>query len=314
MALAPTGAGTFRPPDPPPWAFTLPFRQGYDPSADRFVPGDADRLAAYNEHTHNGARQPPPSSSGSHASTTTSSDGLLLPGRYDEMPCTVQGCALCFSSTDEYETHFRSAHFHMCQQCRKVLPTDRLLRVHIAEVHDALFAVLAETQPMFECLVPGCESVSLSRRIRKAHLVDDHHYPANFRVGQFLGVPRVKQSHKVRPGHHGAASEDTAEGAVVGVAGEMELDGGSAVIDRRIPASISFGRRGRGGGRRGGRRGNGGRAGGGGGGPRVCFHCQEPGHVKRECPARAGGGARGGRGRGGAPPDAEPAGAMAVES
>jgi hypothetical protein len=151
------------------------------------------------------------------------------------------------------------------------------------------------TQPRYECIVPGCDVMSSSRKDRRAHLIDTHHYPSSFRVAKFIGVrrqQRAKQKHPATPASinrdNHARAEVTAVGGAMAVDGgaaaaaegdgEMELDDRQpAVVVKGVPTSFSFGRRGRG---RGGFAPRGGRGRG-----TSCYRCGKMGHLKRDCPS-----------------------------
>jgi hypothetical protein len=251
---------------------------------------------------------------------------------FTEFVCSEGRCAAVFTSHTAFEAHYQAAHHNACASCPMVLPSTRLLTMHIQECHDTLFALLAERQPMYECLVEGCLTKLSSRRERKAHLIAVHGYPTDY---TFAGLGKLQQQH--RPGTTGGgggggqglaaagAASPTAAGGMPAVlrfgsppgeddamlaemVGGLEVDDGTnppfATEDRRIPSSFSFGRGGRG---RSGSSGGGGRARGGGrgggregrgtsdhkkgrqkgGGTKVCYHCQQQGHLKRDCPGAA---------------------------
>ncbi|OWF56355.1 hypothetical protein KP79_PYT00065 [Mizuhopecten yessoensis] len=47
-----------------------------------------------------------------------------------------------------------------------------------------MFALLAQKQPMFQCLVESCNSKFSTRKERKSHVVKVHKYPSNYRFDQ----------------------------------------------------------------------------------------------------------------------------------
>ncbi|XP_049646521.1 zinc finger protein 511 [Suncus etruscus] len=98
-----------------------------------------------------------------------------------EFPCQVAGCCQLFTTLQAYEQHYHALHRNVCSFCKRVFPSGHLLDVHILEWHDALFRVLSERQPMYQCLVEGCAEKFRSSRDRKDHLVTSHLYPADFR-------------------------------------------------------------------------------------------------------------------------------------
>ena len=77
-----------------------------------------------------------------------------------------------------------------------MLPSARLLTIHIQETHDVMFQLLAERQAMYECLVDGCPLKLKSRRERKAHLIAEHDYPAGFNFGAVLGKVNGRRKEK----------------------------------------------------------------------------------------------------------------------
>lgn len=48
---------------------------------------------------------------------------------------------LSFSTYEDYETHYNKAHVNRCLECRKNMPSEHLLNVHIEECHDVFVAV-----------------------------------------------------------------------------------------------------------------------------------------------------------------------------
>uniref|UniRef100_A0A8C6TUX7 Zinc finger protein 511 n=1 Tax=Neogobius melanostomus TaxID=47308 RepID=A0A8C6TUX7_9GOBI len=98
-----------------------------------------------------------------------------------DFACHISGCTATFKTLQEYEHHYNSLHRHVCCTCRRSLPTARLLDIHIQEWHDSLFAVLAQKQDMYQCLVEGCGLKFRTIKDRKDHLINIHKYPPDFR-------------------------------------------------------------------------------------------------------------------------------------
>ena len=96
--------------------------------------------------------------------------------------CGVGSCTQRFSSIGSLEAHYQGRHRHSCATCGRVLPTERLLGIHVAEKHDAYFRAMVRkgNRPVFECLVDGCGEVFLTDSVRRKHLVKRHCYPKAF--------------------------------------------------------------------------------------------------------------------------------------
>eukprot|EP00729_Bicosta_minor_P028035 gene28035-4098_t len=107
---------------------------------------------------------------GGHGVTAETIDELRSTGEY---PCSESGCSAVFTSHVAFEAHYLGAHHN--------------------ETHDAMFQVLAERQPMYECFVDGCLVKLSSRRERKAHLIAVHDYPPSFNFGAVVGKVKPKQ-------------------------------------------------------------------------------------------------------------------------
>merc|ERR1719199_1923491 len=84
-------------------------------------------------------------------------------------------------STAAFESHYAAAHVNLCSVCGRVMPTCRLLSLHVQEAHDSFFAEMAKREPMYECLVEGCPKKFKGDFQRHWHLVHVHHYPKSFR-------------------------------------------------------------------------------------------------------------------------------------
>lgn len=113
--------------------------------------------------------------------------------KVSEFVCHISGCMATFKTVQEYEHHYNSLHSHVCCSCRRSLPTARLLDIHIQEWHDSLFAVLAQKQDMYQCLVEGCGQKFKTCKHRKDHLINIHKYPPDFRFDKIKKDKREKR-------------------------------------------------------------------------------------------------------------------------
>ena len=51
---------------------------------------------------------------------------------------------LSFPDLESFEVHYRKTHLNRCMECRKNLPTDHFLNLHIEENHDAIVSIRKE--------------------------------------------------------------------------------------------------------------------------------------------------------------------------
>lgn len=80
----------------------------------------------------------------------------------------------------QYEAHMFNCHQHRCSVCGKSFQSDRLLSIHISELHDTYFQLMAKKKPSYVCLVENCPVLSLSNDDRRQHLIDIHMYPKSY--------------------------------------------------------------------------------------------------------------------------------------
>lgn len=118
----------------------------------------------------------------------------------DTIPCNALGCTQRFTSLLNYENHYRSAHQHTCLTCHRAFPSEHLLDVHIQENHDPLFAILAERQNMYQCLVESCGVKFPNPDDRRQHMIKVHCYPANFRFHRLKPTDPKHRKKPARPG------------------------------------------------------------------------------------------------------------------
>ncbi|KAG0721148.1 Zinc finger protein 511 [Chionoecetes opilio] len=99
----------------------------------------------------------------------------------DPIPCSIGGCKKVFTTVAEYAAHQRSSHQHVCSSCRHSFATHHLLDLHLLEVHDTLFQLMAEKKPSYQCLLETCPEKFKNPTERKIHCIEIHKFPANFR-------------------------------------------------------------------------------------------------------------------------------------
>ena len=107
---------------------------------------------------------------------------LLAGERFAEpLGCPVGGCSFSAGSAHEFEAHYRARHAHQCSVCRRCFASERLLGLHISEVHDSYFAAMVQRNlPVFECLVEDCEERFVTAKLRQRHLTRKHGFPATY--------------------------------------------------------------------------------------------------------------------------------------
>lgn len=102
-----------------------------------------------------------------------------------------------FKRVVEYEEHYIRYHLLSCSQCNRRLPTAHLLDLHLCEVHDSYFSLLAARKPpMYKCFVDDCSTLSLNPSERIAHLKSVHKYPKKFNFDIVLGQDGMMQKRK----------------------------------------------------------------------------------------------------------------------
>ncbi|KAI9343615.1 hypothetical protein BDR26DRAFT_858416 [Obelidium mucronatum] len=97
-----------------------------------------------------------------------------------------------FTSRTAYKEHCRLEHSNPCSFCKRILPSKKMLDLHIMEIHDSFFQVLAERGNSYECFVDNCTRKCSGPFKRKLHLMDKHKFPASFNFHVILGKGRGK--------------------------------------------------------------------------------------------------------------------------
>jgi len=97
--------------------------------------------------------------------------------------CRIHGCSASFSNVTDYDSHYQIQHTFVCavRSCGAAFPVTKYLELHILENHDSYFRLLRKRQPMYECLVHGCNHKSNNRDERSKHLTLCHQFPSHFR-------------------------------------------------------------------------------------------------------------------------------------
>jgi hypothetical protein len=105
----------------------------------------------------------------------------FLHQEFQEFQCNAPGCRLTFNQVYESEAHYRAVHVHSCSVCRKSLPSNHLLDLHIQESHDSFFAALSEKKASYECFLPTCVTKFWTPQERRDHAITSHDFPSDFR-------------------------------------------------------------------------------------------------------------------------------------
>ncbi|KAF7908984.1 uncharacterized protein EAE98_012373 [Botrytis deweyae] len=99
------------------------------------------------------------------------------------MRCSLPGHqrTLSFPSFDDYEVHYKKSHMNRCLECRKNLPSEHFLNLHIEENHDALVSVRKDRgEKIYSCFVEDCDRKCSTPQKRRMHLIDKHMFPQQY--------------------------------------------------------------------------------------------------------------------------------------
>lgn len=106
----------------------------------------------------------------------------LLHPDHREFPCPAPGCGAAFTQLIEFETHYNSAHRHVCESCGASAPSAHLLSLHVSENHDSFFAVAKAKRPGYECWLERCPKKFWTAEERGRHCVGVHQFnPQDFK-------------------------------------------------------------------------------------------------------------------------------------
>ena len=89
---------------------------------------------------------------------------------------------------------------HQCTICKRNFTSDRLLSIHISELHDSYFRALAAKKASYVCLIEDCKDVFRSNRERRDHLIKHHLFPKSFDFHQpkkYSSIAKHKSSEKI---------------------------------------------------------------------------------------------------------------------
>ncbi|KMT09695.1 hypothetical protein BVRB_6g131450 [Beta vulgaris subsp. vulgaris] len=159
--------------------------------------------------------------------------------------CPIAGCGSWLKSLDGFEDHYNACHTASCSVCRKAYPTQRLLSIHVSEMHDSYFkAKVARGYAVYECLVETCGLKFKSDRDRHQHLVDKHKFPITF---EFHKKTHLSKKQRQKHWHKQALYKEEASDAML-LEDQDTLESLTSAISQlstsdSVPSSISFGRR-----------------------------------------------------------------------
>lgn len=114
---------------------------------------------------------------------------------------------MTFATAAEYQSHYSARHMHSCSICKKNLPSSHILELHVLELHDTLFALMAEKNPMvsfnrtalvsilnlhlispdfvvlvpqYQCFLESCQHKFSTPEDRKEHCLGEHKFSKKF--------------------------------------------------------------------------------------------------------------------------------------
>lgn len=108
----------------------------------------------------------------------------------NDIICNISGCGLKFNNVFNYQSHYNSMHRFICLECKKTLPTNHLLDLHLSEKHDSFFAArVARGDFVYICYVEECPERFQDPSKRKKHCIQVHSFPTNYRFDE---IPKMK--------------------------------------------------------------------------------------------------------------------------
>ncbi|KNA04409.1 hypothetical protein SOVF_200090 [Spinacia oleracea] len=164
-----------------------------------------------------------------------------------EIFCPIVGCGARLNSLEGFEDHYHSCHTASCSVCHKSYPTQRLLSIHLSEVHDSYFkAKVSKGFSMYECLVETCGLKFKSYKARHQHLVDKHKFPITY---EFYKKAHLSKKQRQKYGRKPAlCKEETSNAMPLDNEADDSMEDLTSAISQlstsdSVPSSISFGHR-----------------------------------------------------------------------
>ncbi|KAK0658224.1 Protein lethal(2)k10201 [Lasiodiplodia hormozganensis] len=98
------------------------------------------------------------------------------------MRCQLPGHRpLDFATYEEYDVHYRKTHLNRCSECKKNFPSELILDLHFAEIHDPFNeARKARGEKIYACFAEGCDKKCSEPHKRRMHMVSKHHFPEDY--------------------------------------------------------------------------------------------------------------------------------------
>ncbi|OJD30867.1 c2h2 type zinc finger domain protein [Diplodia corticola] len=98
------------------------------------------------------------------------------------MECQLPGHApLEFATYEDYDVHYHKTHVNRCSECRKNFPSDLILGLHFAEVHDPINdARKARGEKIYACFAEDCDKKCSTPAKRRMHMVAKHQFPEEY--------------------------------------------------------------------------------------------------------------------------------------
>ncbi|OMP82985.1 Zinc finger protein 511 [Diplodia seriata] len=98
------------------------------------------------------------------------------------MKCQLPGHRpLEFATYEEYDVHYHKTHVNRCSECKKNFPSELILGLHFAEIHDPINeARKARGEKIYACFAEGCDKKCSTPSKRRMHMVAKHCFPEDY--------------------------------------------------------------------------------------------------------------------------------------
>lgn len=109
------------------------------------------------------------------------------------LACIEPNCEAFCSSLQACEVHYACSHRYVCFQCKRMLPNQPTLDLHIQDTH-GLYGVsrMDCVNDLYNCFISLCMWQFSSLEARDEHLITDHKYPPNFKFGLLCGAKKAR--------------------------------------------------------------------------------------------------------------------------